>query len=90
MLRQDPALRAGPLQLEPILAPAHQLPDAGKMGDSVMMDLGGPTGGAAAINWNRTNKAMIRTELVCGYQFRYNCLTVISVFFPKVQHLHLR
>lgn len=32
VLRQDPALRAGPLQLEPILAPAHQLPDAGKMG----------------------------------------------------------
>jgi len=44
VLRQDPGLRAGPLQLEPILAPAHQLPDAGKMGDSVMMDLGGTNG----------------------------------------------
>ena len=36
VLRQDPALRAGPLQLEPILAPAHQLPDAGKMGASAL------------------------------------------------------
>ncbi|CAJ1350975.1 unnamed protein product, partial [Effrenium voratum] len=32
VLRSDPANRMGPLQLEPILAPAHQLPDAGKMG----------------------------------------------------------
>ena len=31
VLRQDPAVR-GTLQLEAVLAPAHQLPDAGKMG----------------------------------------------------------
>eukprot|EP00913_Durusdinium_trenchii_P011508 g10805.t1 len=31
VLRQDPSVR-GPLQLEAVLAPAHQLPDAGKMG----------------------------------------------------------
>ena len=35
VLRQDPAVR-GPLQLEAILAPAHQLPDAGKMGLSAL------------------------------------------------------
>ena len=35
VLRTDPAVRTGPLLLDPILAAAHQLPDAGKMGISV-------------------------------------------------------
>jgi len=33
VLRTDPAVRTGPLLLDPILAAAHQLPDAGKMGN---------------------------------------------------------
>merc|ERR1719183_2077420 len=32
VLRIDPAIRTGPLQLLPLLTPAHQLPDAGKVG----------------------------------------------------------
>merc|ERR1719183_1878864 len=32
VLRMDPAIRTGPLQLAPLLTPAHQLPDAGKVG----------------------------------------------------------
>eukprot|EP00931_Biecheleriopsis_adriatica_P035288 TRINITY_DN2030_c0_g1_i3.p1 TRINITY_DN2030_c0_g1~~TRINITY_DN2030_c0_g1_i3.p1 ORF type:complete len:2151 (-),score=484.82 TRINITY_DN2030_c0_g1_i3:46-6498(-) len=33
VLRVDPALRGGPLQFAPVIAPAHQLPDAGKVGN---------------------------------------------------------